>query len=165
MQILQIDEHLMHVLVKATRDGLAMANLKPVPVGVGKYINTYGEVSAIVGCVGPTSGSLMLNASEQAACFMAGHMIGEEIERLTPQAMDGFSEIGNIIAGQTKAILSTTEHRFDRISVPSVVVGSSYFISHYKGMMSVSVEFEIPEMCTTTSRAGVFCVSMCLMKV
>lgn len=165
MQILQLDELLVNVLVKATRDGLAMAGLKPVPIGVSKFIHTHGEVSSIIGCVGQTCGSLMVNACKDAACFMAGKMLGEELTELTPTALDGFSEIANIIAGQTKAVLSTTEHRFDKISTPSVVVGSSYFISHYKGMTSLGVEFEVPGMLSGDSRAGVFSVSLCLMKV
>lgn len=165
MQILQVDEHLVNVLVKATRDGLAMAGLKPIPVGVSRTINTRGEVSSIIGFVGPTSGSLMLNASKEAGCFMASKMIGEEIGELNPQSLDGVCEIANIIAGQTKAILSTSDYKFDRISVPSIVVGSSYFISHYKGMTTVSVEFELPEVITAQMSSKIFNVSMCLMKI
>ncbi|MBN2712043.1 MAG: chemotaxis protein CheX [Planctomycetes bacterium] len=165
MQILQVDEHVVNVLVKATRDGLAMAGLKPVPVGVSRLINTRGAVSSIIGFVGPTSGSLMLNASKEGGCFMASKMLGEDMNDLTPQSLDGICEIANIIAGQTKAILSTSDYKFDRISVPSIVVGSSYFISHYKGMTTVCVEFELPEVITADMNSKIFSVSMCMMKI
>jgi CheY-specific phosphatase CheX len=165
MQILQIDEHLVNVLVKSTRDGLAMAGLKPVPVGVGRYFHKPREVSAIVGFVGTTNGSIMLNASRDCACFMAGSMLGEKLNELIPQVLDGICEITNIIAGQTKAILSTTEHKFERISVPSVIVGTSYHITNYKGITSLSVEFELQEMPVLSQQDCLFTISMSLMKV
>ncbi len=165
MDILQIDEFLVNALVKATRDGLAMAKLKPVPVGVDKYFHSRRAISAVVGFVGSTSGSLMLNTSEEGACLMAGRMVGEEIKELDAQVLDGICEISNIIAGQIKAILSTSEHKFERISIPSVVVGASYFISHYRGLKSLSVEFELPEMPLHPRQDYRFSLSMCLMKV
>ncbi len=165
MQILQIDELLVNVVVKATRDGLAMAGLKPVPCGVNRYFHSHGAVSAIIGFVGQTSGSVMLNASESAACFMAGRMLGEEMKELSSEMLDSFCEITNIIAGQIKAILSNTEHRFERISVPSVVVGTSYYISHYKGMNTMTIDFELPELRTPRLSDTCFSVSMCLMKI
>ena len=123
------------------------------------------SVSSIVGFAGATSGSLMVNTSEEGACFMAGRMIGEELNRVDTAVLDGICEITNIIAGQTKAILSTTEHKFERISIPSVVVGSSYFVSHYRGMNSVSVDFELPEMPIQPRCDYSLTVSISLMKV
>ncbi len=81
------------------------------------------------------------------------------------QALDGLCEIANIIAGQAKAALSTTEYRFDRISVPSVIVGNNYSISHYRGMTSVSVEFELPEMPMKPGDYGTFSVNISMMKI
>lgn len=163
MDILQIDNHLVKVLVKATRDGLAMAQLKPMPSGVSRYYSSNREVSAIVGFVGTTNGSLMLNVSREGACFLASKMLCEEVTELNEPALDAVCEIANIIAGQTKAVLSTTEHKFERISVPSVIVGSSYFVSQYKGMLSLSVEFEFPDVPSRHNNDFRFSISMCLM--
>jgi CheY-specific phosphatase CheX len=165
MQLFGVDEYLVNVLVKATRDGLAMANLKPVPTGVSRYYHSHGMVSAIIGFVGPTSGSITLNTSERTGCFMAGRKTGDEVDEFSGEALDGLCEICNIIAGQTKAICSTSEHKFDRISVPSIVVGSSYYINHYKGLQTITVEFELPEMKTPNIQESTFSVSLCMMKV
>ena len=163
--MLQLDEQLVAVLVKCTKDGLMMAGLKPTPIGLSKLLQSKGDVSSIIGFVGPISGSMIINTSANCACFMAGRMLGETLSALDNQALDGLCEIANIIAGQAKAALSTTEYRFDRISVPSVIVGNSYSISHYRGMTSVSVEFELPEMPMKPGDYGTFSVNISMMKI
>lgn len=163
--LLQLDEQLINVLVKCTKDGLMMAGLKPTPIGISKFLNSRGNVSSIIGFVGAYSGSMIINTSDATACFMAGRMLGETLATLDNQALDGLCEIANIIAGQAKAALSTSDFRFDRISVPSVIVGNSYSISHYRGMTSVSVEFELPEMPIKPGERGTFSVNISLMKI
>ncbi|MBN1256692.1 MAG: chemotaxis protein CheX [Planctomycetes bacterium] len=163
MEIIGVNEVLLNALVKATRDGLSMAGIDPVPIGVSRYVTTTREVSAIIGLVGSTSGAVMVNASKEITCQIAEKMLKEKCEQLTPQALDSISEIGNIIAGQTKAILSTTEWKIEKISCPSVVVGSSYFISHYKGMLSVAVDFELGALPLISLNERLFTVSISLM--
>ncbi len=163
--LLQVDETLVDVLVKCTKDGLMMAGLKPVPIGISKLLQSKGNVSAIIGFVGPISGSMFINTTDSTACFMAGRMLGETLTVLDNQTLDGLCDIANIIAGQAKAALSTTDYRFDRISVPSVIVGNSYSISHYRGMTSVSVDFELPEMPIKPGERGTFSINMSLMKI
>lgn len=163
--LLQVDEQLVAILVKCTRDGLMMAGLKPIPIGLSKLLQSRGNVSSIIGFVGPFSGSMIISTSDETACFMAGSMLGETHNVLDNQTLDGLCEIANIIAGQAKAALSTTEYRFDRISVPSVIVGNSYSISHYRGMTSVSVEFELPEMPIKPGERGTFSVNISMMKI
>ncbi len=163
--LIQVDDQLVNVLVKCTKDGLMMAGLKPTPIGISKLLRSKGNVSSIIGFVGPFSGSMIITTSDQTACFMAGRMLGETLNVLDNQTLDGLCEIANIIAGQAKAALSTTDYRFDRISVPSVIVGDSYSISHYRGMTSVSVEFELPEMPIKPGEMGTFAVNISLMKI
>ena len=165
MSMLAIDDKLAAVVIKATREGLTMAGLKPVPVGVGKYTQCRDAVSAIIGFVGQTSGSMLINTSEACACFLSSRMLGETLTTLDNQALDGLCEIANIIAGQIKAVLSYTEHRFDRISTPSVIVGQNYTVTHYRGMTSLTVEFELPEMPIQPGRHPVFSVNICLMRL
>lgn len=163
--LLQLDEQLVAVMVKCTRDGLMMAGLKPMPIGLSKLLQSKGNVSSIIGFVGPISGSMFINTTDAVACFMASRMLGETLTALDNQVLDGLSEIANIIAGQAKAALSSTEYKFDRISVPSVIVGNSYSISHYRGMTSMSVEFELPEMPMKPGERGTFSVNLSLMKI
>ena len=165
MGLINIDEQLVSVIVKSTHDGLAMAGLKPNAVGVSKFVFCRDPVSAIIGFVGQTSGSIILNTSEDCACFLAGKMLGDTLTKLDNQALDGLCEITNIIAGQTKAVLSKTDHRFERISTPSVIVGHSYTITHYRGMTTVSVEFELPEMPVKPGQVPSFIVNVALMRV
>jgi CheY-specific phosphatase CheX len=165
MQLIQVDETIVNILTKSTRDGLAMAGIKPVPIGVSRYVTNTQEVSAIVGLVGSTSGAVMINAGKAAACFLATKMLAEEYTELTPQVLDCMSEIANIVAGQTKALLATTEWKTEKISCPSVVVGSSYYISHYKGMQSTSVDFELMEMPINTMHSRIISASISLMKL
>ncbi len=68
---LQLDEQLVSILVKCTKDGLMMAGLKPAPIGLSKLLQSRGNVSSIIGFVGPFSGSMIINTSDDCACFMA----------------------------------------------------------------------------------------------
>ncbi|MDR3212130.1 MAG: chemotaxis protein CheX [Planctomycetota bacterium] len=163
--LLQINDQLASIIIKCTKDGLMMAGLKPNPVGISKYLSNNASISAIIGFVGAISGSMFINTTDETACFLASRLLGEEIATLDNQALDGLSEIANIIAGQAKAALSTTEYKFERISVPSVIVGTNYSISHYRGMTSISVEFELTEMPLKPGGLPIFTVNMSLMKV
>lgn len=143
--MLKLDEGLITVLVKATTDGLSIAGVTPIPVGASKYLNTKHEVSAIIGFVGAICGSISINMSTTATKLLAGKMVGETFTELTPETLDGMCEVVNIIAGKTKAILSTSDLKIEKISVPSVVVGTNYYLTHYRGMQTLSVEFEMPD--------------------
>lgn len=165
MNILQIDEKLVGVLVKSARDGLAMAGLKPYPVGASRRFTCTRNVTAIIGCAGNCSGSVLINCSEEGAIYLASKMLGENLKVLDNTVLDGICEICNIIAGQTKAVLSMTDYKFDRISTPSVVVGSSYMISHYKGATSVSVDFELDKVIANPHQDLTFTIAMFLVKI
>ncbi len=165
MNILQIDEKLVGVLVKSARDGLAMAGLKPFPVGASRRFTCTREVTAIIGCAGNCSGSILINCSEAGAMFLASKMIGEKLTKMDNTVLDGVCEICNIIAGQTKAVLSTTDYKFDRISTPSVVVGSNYFISHMKGAVSISVDFELDGVMASPREDLTFSIALFLVKI
>lgn len=165
MNILQIDEKLVGVLVKSARDGLAMAGLKPFPVGASRRFSCTRAVTAIIGCAGNCSGSILINTSEEGAMFLAGKMLGEKMTVMDNSVLDGICEICNIIAGQTKAVLSSTEYKFDRISTPSVVVGDNYFISHMKGATSISVDFELDGIMASPRQDLTFSIAMFLVKI
>lgn len=165
LNILQIDEKLVGVLVKSARDGLAMAGLKPFPVGASRRFTSTRDVTAIIGCAGACSGSILINCSQEGAIFLASKMLGEECERMDNSVLDGVCEICNIIAGQTKAVLSSTDYKFDRISTPSIVVGSNYFISHIKGAVSISVDFELDGIPATPYQDLTFTIAMFLVRI
>jgi len=163
--ILQLDDRLLGGLVKATRDGLAMGGMKPAPIGAGCRFTCSREVTAVIGCVGHTSGSVFINCSRESAIFMASKMLGEDCKELNAGVLDGVCEITNIIAGQTKALLSTTEYKFERISTPAVVVGSNYLVSHCKGATTISVDFELNDTGCSFNDDMTFTVAMFLVKI
>ncbi|MDR0868384.1 MAG: chemotaxis protein CheX [Planctomycetota bacterium] len=165
MRLLQMDERLVGVLIKATRDGLAMGGMKPIPMGASRRFVCSRDVTAIIGCVGASSGSVFINCSKECATFMASKMLGEERKSLDNAVLDGICEIANIIAGQTKALLSTTEFKFERISTPAVVVGSNYLVSHYKGATTVSLDFEMEGVPASVTEDMTFTVAMFLVKI
>lgn len=166
MGVLKLDEGLINVLVKATTDGLSVANIVPSSVGASRYLQTRHEISAIIGFVGSVCGSISINLSNAAARTLAGRMLGETFSEVTAETLDGICEIVNIIAGKTKAILSASELKIEKISVPSVVVGTNYYLTHYRGMQTLSVEFEIPDPTKAHQNFDhVFSVSISMMKV
>jgi CheY-specific phosphatase CheX len=164
-KLLQLDERLVGILVKATRDGLAMGGLKPIPFGASRRFVCSREVTAIIGCVGQCSGSVFINCSRECAILMASKMLGEERKELDNVVLDGICEIANIIAGQTKALLSTSEYKFERISTPAVVVGTNYLVSHYKGALTVSIDFELENTGATMTEDMTFTIAMFLVKI
>jgi len=145
MNVLKLDDALISTLIRATLDGLSMANIVPEPVGVSKYITSQQEVSAIIGFVGIVCGSVTINMSANAAKYLTGRILGGTQTELTTEALDAICEVLNIIAGKLKALLSVTENKIEKISVPSVVVGSNYSLTHYRGMQTLNVDFELPE--------------------
>ncbi|MCC8190552.1 MAG: chemotaxis protein CheX [Planctomycetes bacterium] len=164
-KLLGMDDTLVTVLVRSAQEGLAMADLLPRPIGLYNHLPAMGDVSAMVGFAGPVSGSMLLNTSGECARYMTERMVGEPRPHLDGQVLDGLCEIVNIIAGQTKAALSATAFRFDRIGVPSAIVGNSYFISHYRGMTSATVEFDLPDRPIRPGERGAFAVNISLMNV
>lgn len=165
MDLLNLDDELIEVLVKATSDGLEMAHVRAHPVGASRYIITRHEVSAIIGFVGSYCGSVSINMSAPAAQNLAGRILQETYTSINTEVLDGICEILNIISGKLKAILSQSDYRIEKISVPSVVVGTNYYVSHYRGMSTLSVEFELPDAQTNPGMDYIMTVSISMMQV
>jgi chemotaxis protein CheX len=161
------DEELLTTLVESVNEGLAMAGLTPQVIGVSTRNSAYREVTALIGCVGRSHGSILINTSEELACKLAGSLMGEDLEVLDENVLDGICELCNIVAGRCKTFLHKTDSHWaiEKISTPSVVVGSSYFVTHYQGATSLSVDFEFASLARNpkqdmTLTAGLFLVKM-----
>jgi chemotaxis protein CheX len=84
------------------------------------------EVSAIVGFGGKYSGFVAVHFRKDAACKVASAMLaGMEVNGVDDMVRDALGEVGNMIAGGFKKILSEDlgETAF-QISLPTVVEGS-----------------------------------------
>ena len=62
-------------------------------------------------------------------------------------------------------MLSTTEYKFEKISLPAVVVGSNYTVAHGNGALNLSIDFELKDVPSATGKPMTFTVAMFLMKV
>jgi len=160
---LQLNETLINVIIAGTDSGMSMA--KPKAVGASKVLRSNHEISVMIGFVGTICGSISMNLSQSSALFIAGKLLGEEKTELDHYVLDGVSEVVNIIAGKMKAILSKGEYQIEKISVPSVVVGSNYYVNHYRGMTTLTVDFEFPGFEVLPLEHDLFSISLSMMRV
>ena len=165
MDIIQVNQEIAAALVKAANDGLGMAGILPVPVGVTTRPHTDHMMTSLIGFVGSYCGTIALNIAPDAARFLATKTLGPEYDASKNDVLDGVSEIANIIAGKAKAVLSNGEYRIDKISVPTIITGKSYEIGLIRGMTSVSMEFQLPESSELEHKDLYFSVNISLIKV
>ena len=142
--LLQVDPVLLDVIIQGTNRGLEMAEVIPVPVGASRLSTARHGVSIFVGLVGRSSGNVMLNVSEAGMLYLTSRLLGEPQGDLGDNNIDAMMEIGNIVAGAMKDLLSGTDHAVREISLPSLVFGQSYATVYARGITTVSVEFELP---------------------
>ena len=144
MNGLTIDETLLSCVIQGTAEGLQMAEVEPEAIGASKFNTVDKEISVIVGLHGESrNGNMALNVSRRTAIFLAGKLMGEEIDELDDDAIDALCEIGNMIAGRFKELLVSTPYEFRTISLPAVIFGANYTMYHTKNIISISVMFEI----------------------
>ncbi len=161
---LSVNPILLERVARGTVSGLEMTGITPVPVGASKYLQTRQRVSVLVGLLGPYAGTMLFNLSERAALLLSGSLLGEEQRDFNEETLDGVAEIGNMIAGAIKGLAEGTEFRFDALSCPTVVMGSSYDLHYSRGFTTVSVDFEIEQISVVHMRDRCFSVSVSLMK-
>jgi chemotaxis protein CheX len=82
-------------------------------------------LSAIVGFGGNISGFLALHSKPEDACEIAGGMLGMRFSGVDDIVCDAMGEVVNMLAGSLKKYSSTNGELF-KISIPSIVWGSSY---------------------------------------
>jgi len=84
-------------------------------------------LSAIIGFSGKISGNIAIHLSPESACSLVSHMLGMEVDEMDDIVADAMGEMVNMLAGGMKKYASKEEDLF-KISVPSTVYGSDYFI-------------------------------------
>ena len=80
------------------------------------------------------------------ALFVANRLTESESKDVSDEVFDAIGEITNIVAGRLKAQLGSETYGITNISCPSIVVGADYQVYHYRGLQTVSVEFEIDKL-------------------
>jgi chemotaxis protein CheX len=97
------------------------------------------EVSAIIGLAGDTTGAVVLSFSRETAIALVSKLSGRSYSALTNEVLDGVGEMVNIIAGNAKKDLE--DFRIV-MSLPGVIVGSSYKIRWPEGIPVIAIPFE-----------------------
>ncbi|MEE9386074.1 MAG: chemotaxis protein CheX [Nannocystaceae bacterium] len=162
--MLQVDTTLLSAVITGTVGGMSMTGIKPVPVGASRYSASRHSHAVMVGLVGRSSGSVSLNMSESGMLFLAGQLMGEPAHHLDEDAIDAAMELGNMTAGCIKEELVATEYDVSAISLPSLIIGSSYAVMFARGIITLSVEFEIGDVPVTQSNERLFCTTISLLR-
>ena len=140
---IQVDEHLVDLIIRSTNAGLKMTGVEPVPVGISVLPARSQDLSVVIGLVGRRTGTVTLNVSQRATLYLASQFTGSELAAVDEEVFDAVGEITNIIAGNLKAELSTDDYQITNISCPSIVMGGDYLVHHFSGFNTVTVEFEL----------------------
>ncbi len=106
-----------------------------------KDYKMFGEVSGIMGLTGDAVGSVVINFPKKLANRLISSILGLEEGEINDDDMrDGVGEILNMVAGKAKTLLANTKYHF-KLSIPTVVVGHGYEISHPKDTPCIVVIF------------------------
>lgn len=96
------------------------------------YFDNFNEmeeecVISSIGFTGSIEGSCSLCLPDSSACNMVSKMIGQTVDEINVEIIDGVGEIVNIILGSIKMKLQGSNYDFT-ISVPSYIKGSRMVI-------------------------------------
>ncbi len=161
---LAIDDVILECVIKGTIDGLEMTGIDPPPVGASRFFTCTRSTSVMVGLVGKSNGTLMLNMSDQGMLHLASRLLMEDQHEVNEETFDAICEVGNMIAGCTKERLAETSYEVTGISVPSLILGANYGVYYTRGVSTVSVEFEIEEIPVTFQADRFFSVGVSLLR-
>lgn len=159
---LKINQTLLECVLDSTKEGLAMTDINPDAVGVSRFSYVPRRLSIILGLHGKLNGHITLNMSEYTARFLAGRFLGMEMEQFDEDVIDAVCELGNIVGGMMKTKLSGTEYAFEDLSLPALIVGTSYNLYHLKNITAVSVTFEINEISVVQMADRFFTATMAM---
>ncbi len=109
---------------------MAMTKLVPGKPCVKKEDISKGDVSGIIGMIGPqTKGSLSVTFDENLALSIMEKMLGERPETVNEEVTDMVGEITNMVTGGAKNILGEKGFNFN-MATPTVVAGKNHSIIH-----------------------------------
>jgi chemotaxis protein CheX len=132
--------------INATIDLLStMAGLhaEKKEVFLKKNYRLFGDISAIMTFTGKVEGEVVVCFEEHLAREVVSRIMSSAPDSLTHDELrEGIGETVNIIAGNAKAALSTTEYTH-QIALPAVVFGHDHEISHPGNAPCIVVVFEV----------------------
>ncbi|AWB68569.1 chemotaxis protein CheX [Saccharobesus litoralis] len=121
---------------------MAMVELKPGKPRVKKDEVARGDVSGLIGMVGPqTKGSFSISFDEGLALDIMARMLGERPDSINEEVTDMVGEITNMVTGGAKKLLGEKGYEFD-MATPMVVSGKGHTIGHKTEGAIVLMPFE-----------------------
>jgi len=162
---LDVDPVLLNATIDGTVAGLQMCGVSPRAIGASGLYSPRNAFAVIVGLVGRSSGSITMNLSETGILKLVGSLVGEELESVSEDTLDGIMEIGNMVAGSVKETLRGSCFEIDHISMPSVIWGEGYHVRYSRGLTTCGVEFELSEIPFSLDEERIFSTTISLLEV
>jgi chemotaxis protein CheX len=114
----------------------------------------FGDISAVIGLIAKTEGSLVISFPSETAKAVVGRILASvQCESNDDVIRDCVGEIANVIAGQARGVMIDTPYRFG-MSTPTIVAGAHHEICHKAGMPCLVVVFG--------SDVGDFAMQLCM---
>jgi chemotaxis protein CheX len=114
---------------------------------------TRGELSAVLRLHFTTAAALVLSCPRPTARALAERVLAGTVERLDDALIgDCLGELGNVIAGQAKALLAGTPHHFT-FATPTLVTGAGQEVGVRAGQGCFVLAFH--------SDVGAFALQLC----
>ncbi len=136
---------------------MASTKLKPGKPALKRSEVAYGDVSGLIGLVGPeTKGSLSISFEESLALEIMQRMLGENPGKINEEVTDMVGEITNMVTGGAKLLLGQKGYDFN-MATPIIVAGKNHTISHLSDGAKIMIPF--------TSDDGNAMIEICFDKV
>ena len=109
---------------------MAQIEIKPGKPSLKKDATARGDVSGLIGMVGPTAkGSFSISFDKDLALNVFRLMVGETVEDLSEDITDMVGEITNMVSGGAKRQLGEKGYEFS-MATPIIVTGKNHTIKH-----------------------------------
>jgi chemotaxis protein CheX len=109
---------------------MAQIEIKPGKPSLKKDAIARGDVSGLIGMVGPTAkGSFSISFDKELALNVFRLMVGETVEELSEDITDMVGEITNMVSGGAKRQLGEKGYEFN-MATPVIVTGPNHTIKH-----------------------------------
>ena len=110
-------------LVLSTMMGLDAKGGEPIVDACGPEVA--GSVLAMVGMVGPWTGSGAVTCSEKMACKLTAAMMMSQYDKVNDEVMDAMGEVANMVIGGVKTRLEEIVGAM-AMGIPTVTFGSAF---------------------------------------
>ena len=138
-----MDVRLINPFLAATVHVLGtMAGIEPTPGKpfIRKDGASLGDVSAVIGITGATSGSMALTFAQSTISAIVGKLLGIPCPEVNEELKDAVGELTNMICGDARKRLSE-EGISLQAGIPTIVSGKDYSIAHITNGPCIAIPF------------------------